>query len=83
MTKPMIETIMSKERPRYNQIKAQLVLRDVNEDWLAERIEPSRATIFRWSSNKGQPNLRQVFEIAKALSEVKDCTPCDLIGDGK
>jgi transcriptional regulator with XRE-family HTH domain len=37
-------------------------------NWLAEKLDKSKATISRWCTNDMQPSLETLFEIAKVLN---------------
>lgn len=62
------------EKSNYlNRLKVALVERQRTFKWLAERMNKSEATISRWASNKTQPSVEHLFEIAKRLNtDVKD-----------
>ena len=56
-----------------NRIKVTLVEKQKTNRWLAERMGKSENTISRWCSNKAQPSIAQLQEIAKWLDvDVKD-----------
>lgn len=56
-----------------NRIKVALVEHQKTSKWLAEQMEKSDTTVSRWVSNKIQPSLEQLFEIARILNmDVKD-----------
>lgn len=42
--------------------------RQIKNRWLAEQLGKSEMTISRWSTNKAQPSLDQLIEIAKLLN---------------
>lgn len=50
-----------------NRIKVTLVEKQKTSRWLAEQIGKSENTISRWCSNKSQPSIAQLQEIAKCL----------------
>ncbi|MCD7712279.1 MAG: helix-turn-helix domain-containing protein [Firmicutes bacterium] len=50
-----------------NRIKVVLAEKQRTNRWLAERIGKSENTISRWCSNKSQPSIAQLQEIAKWL----------------
>jgi transcriptional regulator with XRE-family HTH domain len=61
------------ENTYLNRLKVALVERQKTSKWLAEQMNKSEATISRWASNKTQPSVEQLFEIAKHLNmDVKD-----------
>lgn len=56
-----------------NRIKVMLVEKQKTNRWLAEQMGKSENTISRWCSNKSQPSIAQLQEIAKWLDvDVKD-----------
>ena len=56
-----------------NRIKVALVERGRTSVWLAQQMGKSETTVSRWVTNKIQPSLEQLFEIAKLLGmDVKD-----------
>ena len=50
-----------------NQIKVTLVEKQKTNRWLAENMGKSENTISRWCSNKSQPSIAQLQEIANLL----------------
>lgn len=50
-----------------NRIKAVLAEKQLTSKWLAERLEKSENTVSKWCSNKVQPSLDNLVEIAKIL----------------
>lgn len=52
---------------KYNRIKVALAERDRTNKWLATKLGKTEMTVSRWASNKSQPSLEQLFEIAKSL----------------
>ena len=50
-----------------NRIKAVLAERQRTNRWLAEQTGKSENTISRWCSNKSQPSIAQLQEIANLL----------------
>lgn len=52
---------------RTNKLKVLLVERNRTSKWLAETLKMNPATISRWCSNKTQPSLDRLSEIAKIL----------------
>ena len=63
----MTETIM------LNRIKVALAERQKTSKWLAEKLNKSETTVSRWASNKVQPSIEQLFEIAQLLNmDAKD-----------
>lgn len=61
------------ENPNLNRIKVALVERQKTSKWLAEQMAKSDTTVSRWVSNRIQPSVEQLFEIARLLDmDVKD-----------
>ena len=50
-----------------NRIKVVLVEKQRTSKWLAEQLGKSEKTISKWCSNKVQPSLESLYEIAKLL----------------
>ena len=50
-----------------NRIKVTLVEKQKTNRWLAEKMGKSENTISRWCSNKSQPSIIQLQEIANLL----------------
>ena len=50
-----------------NRIKVTLVEKQKTSRWLAEQMGKSENTISRWCSNKSQPSIAQLQEIANML----------------
>ena len=56
---------------RTNKLKVLLVERNRTSKWLAETLKMNPATISRWCSNKTQPSLDRLSEIAKVF-DIRD-----------
>lgn len=50
-----------------NRIKVVLAEMQITNRWLAEQMGKSENTISRWCSNKSQPSIAQLQEIANLL----------------
>lgn len=50
-----------------NRIKVVLAEKQVSGKWLAKEIGRTENTVSRWCSNKVQPSLENLFEIAQVL----------------
>ena len=50
-----------------NRIKIVLVEKQRTSKWLAEQLGKSENTVSRWCSNKVQPSLESLVEIARIL----------------
>ena len=56
-----------------NQIKVVLVRKKLSGKWLAEQLGKSTCTVSKWCSNKAQPDLTTLDQMAKLLGvNVKD-----------
>lgn len=61
------------ETASLNRIKAVLADKQKTSKRLAEQLGKSETTVSRWASNKIQPSLEQLFEIANVLDiDVKE-----------
>ena len=50
-----------------NRIKVVLAEKGKSNKWLAEELGKGQATISKWCTNKAQPSLENLIEIAKCL----------------
>ena len=50
-----------------NRLKAVLAEKQVANKWLAEKMNISTTTVSRWCTNKTQPSLETLVEIAEIL----------------
>ena len=57
----------NKQQIVMNRIKVTLVEKQKTNRWLAEQMGKSENTISRWCSNKSQPSIAQLQEIANLL----------------
>lgn len=58
---------------KLNRIKVVLAEKDLTNKWLGQQLGKSEFTVSRWTTNKQQPSVEQLFDIAKTLHvEVKD-----------
>ena len=55
------------ENPHYNRIKAVLAEKGKTGTWLSEQMGRSIGTVSRWMTNKVQPSVEQLYDIAKHL----------------
>ena len=51
-----------------NRIRVVLADKQIKNRWLAEHLGKSEMTVSRWSTNKAQPSLDQLIEIARLLN---------------
>lgn len=67
------KSINMEENTKLNRIKVSLVENHKTSKWLAEQMGKSDTTVSRWVSNRIQPSVEQLFEIARILNvDVKD-----------
>lgn len=62
------------ERPAtLNRIRVILAEKQLSNHWLAEKLGKTDMTVSRWCTNKTQPSLAQLVEIANVLQvDAKD-----------
>ena len=64
---------MQEDNHRYNRIKVVLAEKEKTGTWLSEKMDRNIATVSRWMTNKVQPSVEQLFEIARHLDvDVKE-----------
>lgn len=63
----MINLAMAKEIFHPNKIRVVLAEKQITNRWLAEQLGVTDMTVSRWSTNKVQPSVSQLVEIAKLL----------------
>ena len=67
---------MSQEKD-LNRIKVVLVEKHLTSKWLAEQLGKSTCTVSKWCSQKSQPDLQTIDQIANILNVKRS----DLIAD--
>ncbi len=56
-----------------NRLRVILAEKEITNHWLAEKLGKTDMTVSRWCTNKAQPSLSQLVEIANLLEiDVKD-----------
>ena len=61
------------EIQRYNRLKIVLAEKERTGTWLSEQMGHSISTVSRWMTNKVQPSVEQLYEIARHLGvDVKE-----------
>jgi DNA-binding Xre family transcriptional regulator len=61
------------EIQRYNRLKIVLAEKERTGTWLSEQMGHSISTVSRWMTNKVQPSVEQLYEIARHLDvDLKD-----------
>lgn len=64
---------MTDKPEQYNRIKAVLADRQMTNKSLAEKLGKSENTVSRWTANRIQPSLPQLYEVAEILDvDVRD-----------
>jgi putative transcriptional regulator len=67
------QTTKDMSKKPINRIKAVLAEKGKTNNWLAAQLEKSVTTTSRWCSNKTQPSVENMIEVAKLLGvDVKD-----------
>lgn len=62
-----------KEYTHYNRIKSVLAEKNKTGTWLSEQMGRNLGTVSRWMTNKVQPSVEQLYDIAKHLDvDVRD-----------
>ena len=61
-------TMINQQKKAINRIKAVLAEKQLSGKWLANEIGRTENTVSRWCSNKVQPSLENLFEIAEVLN---------------
>lgn len=59
---------MFMENSTLNRIKGALADNQKSSKWLAQQLGKSPTTVSRWASNKVQPSVGQLYEIAEVLN---------------
>lgn len=52
---------------KFNRIKSVLAEKSKTSSWLSQELNVDPATVSNWCTNKRQPSIETLFEIAKAL----------------
>lgn len=55
------------EAKTINRLKAVLAEKQITNKWLAEKMNLSTTTVSRWCTNKAQPSLEILVEVASIL----------------
>ena len=70
------------EIQRYNRLKIVLAEKERTGTWLSEQMGHSISTVSRWMTNKVQPSVEQLYEIAHHLDvDVKELLVSSRIKD--
>ena len=74
----MINTAMTKDIFHPNRLRVVLAEKQITNRWLAEQLGVTDMTVSRWSTNKVQPSVSQLVEIAKLLDvDIKELIEAD------
>ena len=58
---------------KYNRLKIVLAEKEKTGTWLSEQLGRNIGTVSRWMTNKVQPSVEQLYEIARHLDvDVKE-----------
>ena len=60
------------ERHHYNRLKVVLAEKEKTGTWLSEQMGRNIGTVSRWMTNKVQPSVEQLYEIAHRDVDVKE-----------
>ncbi|MCJ7447190.1 MAG: helix-turn-helix transcriptional regulator [Bacteroidales bacterium] len=61
------------KKTNLNRIKVVLVEKGLSNNWLAENLGKSKATVSRWCTNDMQPSLETFYKISKILKvDIRD-----------
>lgn len=55
------------DKNHYNRIKVVLAEKEKTGTWLSEQVGKNIGTVSRWMTNKVQPSVEQLYEIAYYL----------------
>lgn len=70
---------MTKDTFHPNRLRVVLAEKQITNRWLAEQLGVTDMTVSRWSTNKVQPSVSQLVEIAKLLDvDIKELIEADL-----
>jgi transcriptional regulator with XRE-family HTH domain len=58
---------MAKPRYNFNRIKAVLIAKGKTNKLLAKQLKMTETTVSTWCTNKRQPSVETIFEVAKYL----------------
>ena len=73
LTKRRIKPKNMSRNKGLNRIKVVLAEKQCTNKWLAEQLDKGEATISKWCTNRAQPSLETLVEIANVLQvDVKD-----------
>lgn len=55
------------DKKHLNRIRVVLADKQITNHWLAEQLGVTDITVSRWTTNKNQPSISQLIEMAKLL----------------
>jgi len=68
-------TLMVIQKKKFNKIKMILLEKEKTSLWLANKLGVSQTAVSKWCTNRNQPTVETLFEIA----EVLEVDVCDLL----
>lgn len=76
------KSTIRKVKKDLNRLKVVLAEKRRTNKWLAEQLGKDPATASKWCTNNAQPNLENLFEIARCLDvDVKELVRLDALRD--
>lgn len=67
LLKVQLLRLLKMKKKASNRIKVVLAEKGRTNNWLAETLGMNRTTVSKWCTNKMQPTVETLFEIAEAL----------------
>ena len=61
------QKLLSMDKKHRNRIRVVLADKQITNHWLAEQLGVTDITVSRWTTNKNQPSVSQLIEVAKLL----------------
>lgn len=61
------QKLLSMDKKHLNRIRVVLADKQITNHWLAEQLGVTDITVSRWTTNKNQPSVSQLIEVAKLL----------------
>jgi len=58
---------MAPSKKRFNRIKIVLLEKEKSNTWLAEQLGVSKTAVSKWCTNRNQPTVETLFDIAEQL----------------
>lgn len=61
------QKLLPMDKKHLNRIRVVLADKQITNHWLAEQLGVTDITVSRWTTNKNQPSVSQLIEVAKLL----------------